>query len=70
MFDGAARFVEEEDSDMETDLPEHVRKNRAAWDVMAKDYVETGEHAWAETEPSWGVFSIPESEVGMLPADV
>lgn len=55
---------------METKLPEHVLKNRAAWDVMAQRFVEAGEHAWAETDPSWGIFSIPESEVGMLPTDV
>jgi SAM-dependent methyltransferase len=55
---------------METDLPEYVLKNRAAWDLMAKDYVEPGEHAWAESEPSWGIFSIPESEVEMFPAAV
>ena len=55
---------------MESDLPEHVKGNRAAWDLMAKDYIEPGEHAWAETEPSWGIFSIPESEVGMFPSSV
>jgi SAM-dependent methyltransferase len=55
---------------METELPEHVQRNRVAWDLMATDYVETGEHAWKESEPSWGIFSIPESEVGMLPPDV
>jgi SAM-dependent methyltransferase len=70
MLNNEFRFVAEEEPNMEHDLPEHVLKNRAAWDLMAKDYVETGEHAWAEAEPSWGIFSIPESEVGMLPADV
>jgi SAM-dependent methyltransferase len=54
---------------VEVDLPEHVRNNRAAWDLMAKEYAGPGERAWAETEPSWGIFSIPESEVGMLPGD-
>src|SRR3954453_9166867 len=52
---------------METELPAHVLGNRAAWDKMAEDYVETGEHTWAESEPSWGLFSIPESEVGLFP---
>jgi SAM-dependent methyltransferase len=55
---------------MEIELPEHVRSNRAAWDEMAKDYVETGERAWATSEPSWGIFSIPESEVRVLPESV
>jgi SAM-dependent methyltransferase len=52
---------------MDVELPEHVRGNRAAWDVMAADYVESGERAWAQSEPSWGIYSIPESEVGLLP---
>jgi len=55
---------------MESELPEHVKGNRAAWDVMAADYVENGEHAWAVSEPSWGIYSIPESEVGLLPASL
>lgn len=50
-------------------LPEHVRRNRAEWDVWAAEYAAPGERNWA-AEPSWGVWSIPEAEVGMLPADL
>src|SRR4051812_21386948 len=52
---------------METELPEYVLGNRAAWDKMAADFAKDGERAWAESNPSWGIFSIPESEVGLLP---
>jgi SAM-dependent methyltransferase len=50
---------------METDLPEHVKANRAAWDLMAKDYVASAERNWATDEPAWGIFGIPDAEVGM-----
>ena len=51
------------------ELPEHVRTNRAAWDVYAAECVASGERNW-NSEPTWGIFSVPESDVGMLPADV
>jgi SAM-dependent methyltransferase len=47
-------------------LPEHVAANRAAWDRMAADYVAPGERSWAAAEPSWGIWGIPEADVGML----
>jgi SAM-dependent methyltransferase len=52
------------------DLPEYVRRNREAWDVFAAEYVESGERNWAADEPSWGVWSVPESVLHMLPADL
>ena len=52
------------------DLPEHVSRNRAAWDAYAHDYVESGERNWASSEPTWGIWSIPEPDVEMFPADV
>ena len=53
-----------------SDLPEHVRRNRAAWDGWAREYEEPGRRNWATDEPSWGVFGTPESELGVLPAEV
>jgi SAM-dependent methyltransferase len=52
------------------DLPEHVRRNRAFWDAEAKDYVAGGERAWARAEPTWGIWRVPESELGVLPPDL
>jgi SAM-dependent methyltransferase len=53
-----------------SDLPEHVARNRAQWDTWAHDYVETAERRWADDEPSWGIWGVPESQVRMLPADL
>ena len=51
-------------------LPEHVRANREAWDRYAEEYVEPGRKNWAQSEPEWGIFNIPESQVHLLPDDV
>jgi SAM-dependent methyltransferase len=48
-------------------LPDHVRRNRAAWDRLAPDYAEAGRQGWAEDDLSWGIWSIPERELRMLP---
>lgn len=53
-----------------TELPEHVLQNRAYWDQRAPDFAAAGEEAWREKEPTWGIWSVPESEVGMLPPDL
>jgi SAM-dependent methyltransferase len=50
-----------------TELPEHVARNRAAWDEWAAEYVATGERNWAAAEPTWGIWDVAESEVQMLP---
>lgn len=50
-----------------TDLPEHVRRNRAYWDGMADEWVEPGRRSWESAEPYWGIWHIPESEAHLLP---
>ena len=49
------------------DLPEHVARNRAYWDGMADEWVESGRRNWQSEKPVWGIWSIPESEVRLLP---
>ena len=51
-------------------VPEHVRKNRVAWDRFAADYVASGERSWATNDPTWGIFAIPETGVHLLPAEL
>lgn len=51
-------------------FPEHVQRNRAVWDSFAPDYVAQGRHAWGETVPSWGIFSVPEAQLRLLPEDM
>jgi SAM-dependent methyltransferase len=51
-------------------LPEHVAANREAWDRYAADYADGGRRAWAATEPTWGIWGVPESELHLLPDDL
>ena len=55
---------------MSDELPEHVARNRAAWDGYAPGYTEAGHRAWAADEPAWGVFGVPEARLGVLPAEL
>jgi SAM-dependent methyltransferase len=51
-----------------SELTEHARRNRQAWTGWAPEFVEPGRRAWAgEEAPSWGIWSILESELGVLP---
>ena len=53
-----------------SELPEHVRRNRALWDDWAQKFAAAGEESWARDTPTWGIWGVPESQVGMLPADI
>lgn len=53
-----------------SDLPEHVLRNRAHWDERAKDFIAAGEKNWRQDAPGWGIWNVPESDVGMLPPDL
>jgi SAM-dependent methyltransferase len=44
-----------------------IAGNREHWNAMAHHWVAPGRRLWADEEPSWGVFGVPESEVGALP---
>jgi len=54
----------------DSQLPEHVCRNRAFWDAEAAHYVAAGERAWAQAEPTWGIWGVPESQLGVLPGDL
>jgi SAM-dependent methyltransferase len=53
-----------------SELPEHVARNRSHWDDQAAGYSAAGLRNWERDEPSWGVWGVPESEVGMLPDEI
>ncbi|HEY5251357.1 MAG TPA: class I SAM-dependent methyltransferase [Acidimicrobiales bacterium] len=55
---------------MATDTPDHIRRNRGAWDTWATEYEEAGRGNWAQDEPSWGQWSVPESTLRMFPDEV
>jgi len=48
-------------------LPDHARENKASWEVEAANYVEPARRNWATDAISWGMFGVPESQVGALP---
>ena len=48
------------------ELTEQARRNRAQWEIWAGEYVEPGQRAWASNEPTWGIWSVPESELRVL----
>jgi SAM-dependent methyltransferase len=52
------------------ELPEHVARNRAYWDEQAAGYVANGEESWAQDEPTWGIWRVPESKLRLLPDDL
>jgi SAM-dependent methyltransferase len=43
--------------------------NRAYWERMAPRYAVAAEREWA-SEPSWGIWNVPETELGLLPVDL
>ncbi len=55
---------------MEPEAPDHVAKNRTAWERWAAGYAEWAPRAWASEEWSWGLFSVPEAELNALPPSV
>ena len=50
--------------------PDHVLRNRLAWDEWAEGYAEPGLRSWAAAEPSWGIWGIAEADASVLPADL
>ena len=53
-----------------SDLPEHVRKNRAMWDKLAEQYAPAGELGWALDTPVWGIWHVSEADLHLLPDDL
>jgi SAM-dependent methyltransferase len=45
----------------------HVLVNRAGWDADADNWVEPGRKAWASDKITWGAWSVPESDLPVLP---
>jgi SAM-dependent methyltransferase len=51
-------------------LPEHVLVNRTYWDDMADDWVTAGERNWGRNSPIWGIWSLPDTNLNLLPANM
>jgi SAM-dependent methyltransferase len=46
---------------------DHVARNREYWDAQAASYVGSGQRAWAQAEPTWGIWEVPEAELNVFP---
>jgi len=52
-----------------SETPDYVQLNRESWNAAADEYATYAESLWAG-EPTWGIFSVPDQQVGMMPADL
>lgn len=68
--DGRTPATDEKGEAEEGVLPRHVLENRRHWDERAADWVAAGERLWAASEPVWGIWAVPETELGLLPTDL
>jgi len=48
-------------------LSEHAQRNKEAWTAYAPQYAASAERNWMQEEITWGVWSVPESELRALP---
>lgn len=48
---------------------DHVQRNRAVWNRLASEVESAGERLWA-SEPSWGIWGVPETTLRLLPVDL
>jgi SAM-dependent methyltransferase len=46
---------------------DHVGRNRTLWDRRAPEWVDAGRHAWAAADMTWGIWDVPERQVGAVP---
>ena len=51
-------------------MKRHVAENRRHWDASADQWVEMGERAWAASEPTWGIWAVPQADAPLLPDDM
>ena len=54
------------DHDPLADLPDHASENRRHWNADAANWVASGERNWAQDEPTWGIWGVPERELGLF----
>ena len=47
--------------------PDHVRQNKASWEAEAANYVEPAKRDWARDDIRWGMYGVPEAQIGALP---
>lgn len=45
---------------------ERLNRTREAWTHMSEDFYEPGRNSWQAEEPDWGIWSVKESQLGVL----
>lgn len=55
---------------MEARSEDHIERNRASWGQWASEYVDAGRKNWESNAPAWGIFGVPEEDLGVLPAEL
>ena len=50
-------------------IDDYLIRNQASWTASAAEFAIDAESLWP-SDPVWGIFSLPEEEVGMFPADL
>ena len=53
-----------------SDLPDYAQRNRTYWDRLSAEYDAPGRRNWESSEPRWGIWGVPESQIKFFPEDV
>jgi SAM-dependent methyltransferase len=53
-----------------SETPDHVLRNRSAWDQRASSYAAAGLRGWEAADPAWGIWAVVEAQAGVLPPDL
>jgi SAM-dependent methyltransferase len=53
-----------------SETPDHVRRNRSAWDQRAPGYAAPGLRGWEAADPAWGIWAVAEAQAGVLSPDL
>lgn len=49
---------------------DYIKVNATAWDQRHTDQLKTARRGWSASQPTWGVFAVPEDSVHLLSDDL
>lgn len=49
---------------------DYIKVNATAWDQRRSDQLKTARRGWSASEPTWGIFGVPEDTVHLLSGDL
>lgn len=47
-------------------VDDSISRDRAHWEADANRWADAGRRGWAQADPTWGIWSVPESQVQLL----